>query len=83
MTTNKCVLHGKVTEKILSKETWSILGKIIKKKEILRKKRGECSKRQNFKICKMSMGGNDTHKNKLVKIFKAKTESYKISKEKN
>ena len=33
----------------------------------------ECSKRQNFKICKMSMGGNDIYKNKLVKIFKAKT----------
>ena len=33
----------------------------------------ECSKRQNFKICKMSMGGNDKHRNKLVKIFKAKT----------
>ena len=33
----------------------------------------ECSKRQKFKICKMSMGGNDTHRNKLVKIIKANT----------
>ena len=32
----------------------------------------KCSKRQNFKICKMSMGENNTHKIKLVKIFKAK-----------
>ena len=31
----------------------------------------ECSKRQNFKICKMSMGENDRNKNKLVKKFKA------------
>ena len=31
----------------------------------------ECSKRQNFKICKMSMGENDINKNKLVKKFKA------------
>ena len=29
--------------------------------------------KQNFKICKMSLGGNDTYKNKVVKIFKAKT----------
>ena len=35
----------------------------------------ECSKRQNLKICKMSMGGNDMYRNKLVKIFKAKTKS--------
>ena len=33
----------------------------------------ECQKRQNFKICKMSKGGNDTYKNKLVKIFEAIT----------
>ena len=30
----------------------------------------ECSKGRNFEMCKMSMGGNDTHKNKLVKISK-------------
>ena len=29
-------------------------------------------KRQNYKICKVSLGGNDNIK-KLVKIFKAKT----------
>ena len=29
----------------------------------------ECSKRQNFK---MSMGGNNIHKNKLVKVSKLK-----------
>ena len=34
----------------------------------------ECSKRQNFKICKLSMGGNDMYKNKLVKTFKTETE---------
>ena len=28
---------------------------------------------KNFEICKMSLGRNDTYKNKLVKIFKAKT----------
>ena len=33
----------------------------------------ECSKMQNFKICKMSVGENDIYKNKLVKIFQAKT----------
>ena len=33
----------------------------------------DCSKGRNFKMCKMSMGGNDTHKNKFVKTFKAKT----------
>ena len=38
----------------------------------IKKKKMECSKRQNFKMCKMSMGGNNTHKNKLVKIFKLK-----------
>ena len=32
----------------------------------------QCSQRWNFKICKMSMGGNDTHKYKLVKISKPK-----------
>ena len=32
----------------------------------------ECSKRHNFKMCKMSMGGNDIHKDKLVKISKLK-----------
>ena len=32
----------------------------------------ECSKRQNFKMCEMSMGGNNIHKNKLVKISKLK-----------
>ena len=42
----------------------------------------ECSKRQYYKICKMSMGGNHTHRNKLVKIFKAKTKCYKTSNEK-
>ena len=40
-------------------------------------------KRKNFKICIMSLGGNDTYKNKLVKIFKAKTKCEKTSKEKN
>ena len=34
----------------------------------IKKKKMECSKRQNFKMCKMSMGGN----NKLVKISKLK-----------
>ena len=29
-------------------------------------------KRQNFTICKMSMGGNDSYKNKLVKYSKRK-----------
>ena len=29
-------------------------------------------KRQNFTICKMSMGGNDSYKNKLVKYSKLK-----------
>ena len=29
-------------------------------------------KREDIKICKMSMGGNDTYKNKLVKIFEVK-----------
>ena len=34
----------------------------------------ECSNRQNFKICKMSMGGNGIfmYRNKFVKIFRAK-----------
>ena len=31
----------------------------------------------------MSMGGNDMHRNKLVKIFKAKMKCYKTSNEKN
>ena len=30
-------------------------------------------KRKNFKICKMSLGGNYIYKNKLVKILKDKT----------
>ena len=42
----------------------------------------ESPKRQNFKICKMSMERNDTYKNKLVKILKAKTKCKKTSKEK-
>ena len=29
----------------------------------------ECPKRQNFEISKMSIGGNDTYKNKLVKML--------------
>ena len=37
------------------------------------KENGILKKNQSFKIWEMSMGGNDTHKNKLVKIFKAKT----------
>ena len=72
MTTNKCVVHGKVTETNLvqrnSEYLWGGIKKIKNKK-----KRMECLKRQNFKMCKMSMGGSDTHKNELVKIFKAKT----------
>ena len=28
-------------------------------------------KRKNFEICKISLGGHDTYKNKLVKLFKA------------
>ena len=35
----------------------------------MKKKR---KKRQNFNICNLSMGGIDTYKTKLVKIFKAK-----------
>ena len=31
----------------------------------------------------MSIGGNDTPRNKLVKIFKAKTKCLKTSKERN
>ena len=40
----------------------------------------ECSKRQNLKICKMSMVENDMYKNELVKIFKAKTKCLKTPK---
>ena len=39
-------------------------------------------KRKNFEICKMSLGGNDAYKNKLVKIFKAETKCLKTSKKK-
>ena len=66
MTTNKCVVHGKVTETNLVQRNSEYLGKKLLKE--IRKKM-ECSKRHNFKIWKMSMGGNNTHKNKLVKIF--------------
>ena len=37
-------------------------------------------KRLTFKIFKMSLRGNDTYKNRLVKIFKAKTNCLKTSK---
>ena len=46
---------------------------MLKKKSKEKKKLIQI-KRKNFKICTMSLGGNDTYKNKLVKIFKAKTE---------
>ena len=63
----------KSQKQIFSKETQNILGgktnKGIKRKE----KKMECLKKQNFRICKMSMGENDTHKNKFVKLFRAKT----------
>ena len=45
-------------------------------------KKMECSKRQNFKICKMSMGGNDTHRNKLIKKLNVKMKYYETAKEK-
>ena len=37
-------------------------------------------KRKNFKTCIISLGGNDTFKNKLVKVFKAKTKCFKNQK---
>ena len=58
MTTNKCVVHGKVTEtNLVKKKTQNILGEKIKGTD----KKWNAQK-DNFKICKMSMGGNDTHK---------------------
>ena len=64
MTTDQCAC-GKVTETNIVHRNSKNLGKKEKNKM-------ECLKRLNFKICKMLMGGNDTHKNKLVKIFNAK-----------
>ena len=67
MTTNKCVVHGKVTETNLVQRNSEYLGG---KKINGSFKQIECSKRQNFKIIKMSMGGKDTPRNKLVELFK-------------
>ena len=61
MTTNKC-LYSKVVETNLVQGN---------------SENPECSKRQNFKMCKMSMGGNDTHKIKLVEISKLKQNAKK------
>ena len=69
--TNKC-LYVKVIETNLVQRN---SGKYLKKncyKEIKKEKKMDCSKGRNFKMCKMSMGGNDTHKNKLVKILRLK-----------
>ena len=49
--------------------------KAKKKKNSKEKKKTNSNQKKNFKICEMSLGGNDTYKNKLVKIFKAKTKS--------
>ena len=63
----------KSQKQILSKETRKIMKKKkeIKMKGNEKKKKWNIKKDKNFKICKMSMGGNYTHKTKLVKIFKA------------
>ena len=82
MTTNKCVAHGKFTETILVQRNSEYLEKKKISKRKKKKKKMECSKRQNFKICKMSMGGNDMHRNKLVEISKAKMKCLKPSKQK-
>ena len=57
MTTNKCVVHGKVTETNLVQKNSEYLGGKIKGTD----KKWNAQK-DNFKICKMSTGGNDTHK---------------------
>ena len=53
------------------------LVKILKLKQSPKNKSKEKKlmqiKRKNFEICKMLLEGNDIYKNKLVKIFKAKT----------
>ena len=66
----KCLHMVKSQTQILSKEK---IKKIRGNKKKKKKKKTEFSKRQNLKKCKMSMGENDIYKNKLVKIFKAKT----------
>ena len=64
MTTNKYVVHSKFTETNLVQRNSEYHGEKKKKKEI---KKMKCSKRRNFKTSNMSMEGNDTHRNKLVK----------------
>ena len=56
----------KSQKQFLSKETLNILGGGNKGNK--KKKKKECLKRQNSKICKISMGGNDTHKNQYSKL---------------
>ena len=70
MTINMCV-YGKVTKtNLVKRNSENMGGGGVKKKEI---KKMITKKDKNFKIYKMSMGGNDTYKNKLVKVFNAKT----------
>ena len=45
-------------------------------------KKWNTKKDNNSKICKMSMGGNDTHKNKLVKNSEIKHNAKRKKKEK-